>query len=97
MPQSNEVVDLLLFFDEWSRCLGSRYQRDKLYRYGRFDGCGAQWNDLKIAGRAKLERDPEKAEAMLRQTHYRRHLGSDQGASPTAGAIWELKEKPSWD
>ena len=97
MPQPNDVVNIWLFFDEWSRCIGSRYQRDKLYRYGRFDGCGAQWKDLKIAGRAKLQNNKEDAERMLSETHYKQHLGSDLSKSPTAGVIWELKEKPGWE
>jgi hypothetical protein len=90
-------VDLALYFDEWSRCLGSRYQRDSMYRFGRFQGCGAQWNDLKTAIRAKATRDQKEVQEMMASTYYVKHLGSDPEASPTAGVIWDLKEKPGWD
>ena len=91
----NVVVELGLYWDEWSRCISSRYQRDQLYRVGRLDGCSKQWNDLKIAGRAKVVhyRNPQEAEALLASTYYKKRTT----ISPTAGAIWELKEQPSWD
>jgi Protein of unknown function (DUF3128) len=96
MPQANDVVDMFLFFDEWSRCIGSRYQRDRLYRYGKFEGCSKQWKDVGIAMKAKMCKNREEAEAMVAETHYRRTLGSDPKNSPTAGIIWDLKEKPGW-
>jgi hypothetical protein len=96
MPQSNDVVDMFLFFDEWSRCIGSRYQKDQLYRYGRFTGCSNQWKDFRIAMRAKVAKTPEEAEALVQTTYYRNNLGSDLSKSPTAGVIWDLKEKPGW-
>lgn len=97
MPQSNDAVNMFLFFDEWSRCIGSRYQRDRLYRFGKFEGCKNQWKDLRIAMKAKMCKTREEAETLLQTTHYRQHLGSDLSKSPTAGVIWELKEKPGWE
>jgi hypothetical protein len=47
--------------------------------------------------RAKLCRTREEAEALLETTYYRQNLGSDLTKSPTAGVIWELKEKPGWE
>jgi hypothetical protein len=97
MPQPNDVVSLWLFMDEWTRCVGSGYQRDRLYRFGEFDRCTAQLNDMKNALKAKMMQDPEEARQLLDTTHYKQNLGSDPSKSPTAGVIWELKEKPSWD
>eukprot|EP00956_Cyclotella_meneghiniana_P002238 scaffold2530_cov87-Cyclotella_meneghiniana.AAC.4 len=94
MVQPNDVVNVVTFIDEWTRCIGSGYQRDALYR---FDACSAQWNDIKLAFKAKSASDPEEAVKILEQTHYKQHLGSDLKHSPTAGYIWELKEKPGWD
>ena len=88
-------IPLTLYWDEWSRCIGSRYQRDHLYRVGRLDGCRHQWNDLKTAGKAKFLqfKDPQECKKMMDSTYYRKR----QTISPTAGAIWELKETPGWD
>jgi hypothetical protein len=90
-----EFVVLSVYWDEWSRCIGSRYQRDHLYRLGRLDPCSKQWNDFKIASRAKVVqwKDPAAAEVLLDATYYRKRTT----ISPTAGAIWELKERPGWD
>ena len=38
------------------------------------DACTAQWNDLKLAFRAKLNSDPEEARKMIAMTHYKRNL-----------------------
>lgn len=83
------------YWEEWSRCVGSKYQKDQLYRYGRFDTCSRQWKDLKTAGRAKLlqNRDPETARELIASTYFQKRTT----ISPTAGAIWELKETPGWD
>jgi hypothetical protein len=97
MPQSNDVVDLSVFVDEWSRCVSSRYQRDSLYRFGRFDSCTPQWSDLKLAFKAKTLSNPDEAQKIVATTHYQKNLGSDPAASPTAGVIWELKSPPGWD
>ena len=97
MPQSNEVVNLWLYFDEWSRCISSRYQKDSLYRFGRFDSCSGQYSDLKIAVKAKMMSDEAEASRLESTTRYRKNLGSANDASPTAGAIWELKDPPGWD
>ena len=97
MVQPNEIVNVIHFFDEWTRCIGSGYQKDSLYRYGKFDSCTAQWNDIKISMKAKMASDPEEAQRLLAQTHYRKNLGSDLTQSPTAGFIWDLKEKPCWE
>lgn len=97
MPQPNNVVSLWLYVDEWTRCVGSGYQRDRLYRFGEFDKCTAQWNDIKIALKAKMMQNADEAKELLETTHYKQNLGSDPTKSPTAGVIWELKEKPGWD
>ena len=47
--------------------------------------------------KAKSTADPDEARRMLAETHYKKHLGGDLSVSPTAGAIWELKERPCWD
>lgn len=121
--------------DEWSRCVGSGYQKDSLYRFGKFgkaqrsawgchchfteshkwwhscanhlqhlrpnseqlDSCSEQWNDLKIALKAKTTVDQQEATRLLATTHYKKNLGSDPASSPTAGYIWDLKDKPCWD
>ena len=97
MPQSNEVVNLWTFFDEWTRCASSGYQRDSLYRFGTFDNCSPQYQDLKVAIRAKMMNDTDQATSLVKSTFYKRHLGSDLANSPTAGFIWDLKDKPGWD
>ena len=98
MPQSNEVVNLWMYFDEWSRCISSGYQKDHLYRFGKFDACSPQYADLKIAVSAKMKSDEEEARRLEATTHYRRvRLGSSKETSPTAGVIWELKEPTGWD
>jgi hypothetical protein len=83
------------YWEEWSRCVGSKYQKDQLYRYGRFDTCSRQWKDLKMAGRAKLlqNRDPETARQLIAATYFQKRTT----ISPTAGAIWDLKDTPGWD
>jgi len=88
------MPNLGLFWDEWTRCISSRYQRDQLYRLGRLDGCSRPWKDLKIAGQAKVVHlsDPEHAQRLLQSTYYVKRTT----ISPTAGAIWELKETPGW-
>ncbi len=95
--ESHPIADfpLSLYWDEWSRCIGSRYQRDHLYRVGRFDSCSRQWQDLKTAGRAKFlqYKDPEECKKIMDATFYKKRTT----VSPTAGAVWELKEKPGWD
>ena len=55
--QPKEVVDVTLFLSEWSHCLTAKYQRDRLYRFGKFDDCGSQWQDFKKAFRAKVTKD----------------------------------------
>lgn len=97
MPQNNDVVNLWTYFDEWTRCCSSSYQRDSLYRFGTFDSCGPQYEDLRTAIRAKMTKDEDEARGMIEGTFYRQNLGSDLKNSPTAGAIWELKETPGWD
>ena len=61
------------------------------------DACAAQWNDLKIAMKAKTTADPDEAKRLLETTNYKQNLGSDLKVSPTAGVIWDLKDKPCWD
>lgn len=96
MVQPKEVVDLSLYWDEWSRCVNSRYQRDQYYRFGKFDTCSKQWHDFKVACRAKVtkaEVEEEKAKELLATTFYHKKTN----VSPTVGVIWELKETPGWD
>ena len=90
--QPKEVVHFSHFVSEWSRCLTGKYQRDRLYRFGKFDDCGNQWRDVRIAMRAKMSRDEAEARALVESTfdHKRRTV------SPTAGVIWEIKEHPGW-
>uniref|UniRef100_A0A7S2LN39 Uncharacterized protein n=1 Tax=Leptocylindrus danicus TaxID=163516 RepID=A0A7S2LN39_9STRA len=97
MPQPNSKVNVWKYLEEWNRCISSTYQRDQLYRLGNFDTCSRQWEDVKIAFRAKASSDPKEAQLMLEETYYRKNLGSDTKNSPTAGYIWELKEHPGWD
>lgn len=61
------------------------------------DACSAQWNDLKIAMKAKSMSDTKEAQRLIAETHYKKNLGSDLTNSPTAGVIWDLKETPGWD
>jgi hypothetical protein len=91
--QSKEVVNVSHFVTEWSKCLTGRYQRDRLYRFGKFDDCGRQWRDVRTALSAKLTKDEAKAKEMIEGTFYRKSTT----VSPTAGVIWELKENPGWD
>lgn len=97
MPQSNKIVNLWTYFDEWTRCCSTSYQKDSLYRFGKFDSCTPQFQDLKIAIRAKLLKDEQEAKELIAQTFYKRNLGSDPKNSTTAGVIWELKDVPGWD
>lgn len=90
--QPKEVVNLTLFASEWSRCLTATYQRDQLYRHGKFDDCNRQWTDVKTALRAKFTDDESQAVKLIESTYFYKRTTE----SPTAGVIWELKEKPSW-
>jgi Protein of unknown function (DUF3128) len=90
--QPKEVVSVGVFWSEWSRCLTAKYQRDQLYRLGKFDDCGRQWNDFKTSVRAKFTKDEAGARKILEGTYYHEW----NTVSPTAGVIWELKETPSW-
>mmetsp|Transcript_13221 Transcript_13221/g.15144 ORF Transcript_13221/g.15144 Transcript_13221/m.15144 type:complete len:101 (+) Transcript_13221:93-395(+) len=97
MAEEDDDISVSNSFDAWARCMSSRYQRDRLYRYGNFEPCSAQWKDIGIVMKAKWARTKEEKEDLLNQTFYRKNLGGDQSKSPTAGVIWELKEKPSWE
>jgi Protein of unknown function (DUF3128) len=91
LPQS--VVDAGLYFSEWSSCLTGKYQRDQLYRFGKFDDCHRQWQDLTQIVSAKFMNDEDEARRIVQQTyHYQR-----TNISPTIGIIWEAKETPGWD
>ena len=91
--QPKEVVDFSLFLGEWSRCLTAKYQRDQLYRFGKFDDCGRQWQDVRNAFRAKVSSDETYAKSLIEQTYYQKRTT----LSPTLGVIWEAKDEPSWD
>jgi hypothetical protein len=47
--------------------------------------------------KAKTTSNEDEAKQILAQTYYAQNLGSDLTQSPTAGIIWDLKDKPSWD
>lgn len=90
---SSEVVDLALYFNEWSKCVTVRHQRDTLYRLGQLDDCSNQWKDFKIAIDAKIyTKDENEALKKLESTYYHK----SQNISPTIGVIWQLKDKPGW-
>ena len=89
-----EVVNVSFYWDEWTRCVNSGYQRDQYYRFGKFDNCSRQWNDFKIATRAKFRTETEdEAKKMLETTYFHKK----NNVSPTVGVIWDLKDPPSWD
>lgn len=88
-----DIANLTLFLSEWSRCLTAKYQRDRLYRFGKFDDCGSQWQDFKKALRAKVTRNEAEARNLIEQTSYYNRIS----VSPTVGVIWEAKEQPGWD
>lgn len=90
--QPKEVVHFNEFLAEWSRCLTGQYQRDRLYRFGKLDDCGLQWQDLITAFKAKWSKDKDEALRLLDTTHHHRSQ-----VSSTAGVIWELKETPGWE
>jgi Protein of unknown function (DUF3128) len=89
-PQS--VVDVGLFIAEWSKCLTAKYQRDQVYRFGKFDDCSRQWNDLKLAAYAKFYNDETAARSAMEATYHHKR----STISPTVGVIWDLKETPGW-
>mmetsp|Transcript_30731 Transcript_30731/g.45487 ORF Transcript_30731/g.45487 Transcript_30731/m.45487 type:complete len:104 (-) Transcript_30731:132-443(-) len=97
MVQPNDIVPVFKYLEEWNRCISSRYQRDSLYRHGRFDSCSHQFSDLKIVLSAKIKSNEAEALDMIANTYYKKNLGSDPANSPTAGFIWKLKNKPGWD
>ena len=47
--------------------------------------------------RHESQDDSECRQGILAKTYYAQNLGSDITQSPTAGVIWDLKDKPSWD
>lgn len=90
-PQS--VVDVGLYFSEWSKCLTGKYQRDQLYRFGKFDDCTRQWNDVIQIVHAKFVTEEREAIRIVQQSyHYQR-----MNISPTIGIIWDAKDTPGWD
>ena len=93
MSQPSEIVDVSMFWKEWTSCVSSRHQRDQYYRFGQFDNCSKQWQDFKTASRAKMCKTENEARKLLSTTYYHQRTQ----ISPTAGVIWELKETPGWD
>jgi len=92
--EQDGTIRVKKYFDEWSRCLTATYQRDQLYRMGKFDDCTRQWNDVKLAFRAKfLVKRPDEARQLLETTYYHQRTT----VSPTADVIWRIKQKPGWD
>jgi hypothetical protein len=70
---TNFIV-MTTYWDKWSRCIGSRYQRDHMYQVGRLDTCSKQWKDFKIAARAKVIqwKEPARAKEMIQNTYYKK-------------------------
>ena len=93
MVQPKESVNLGEFWEEWSRCITFKHQRDQLYRMGKFDDCSKQWRDYTAAMTAKFTNDADKAKAIIERTN----LYKSKGVSTTLGVIWEAKDPPSWD
>jgi len=92
--QPKDVVKVGDYVTEWSRCLTGRYQRDRLYRFGKFDDCGRQWRDMMTAMWIKFAaKDVEEAQQLVKETYFHRRTTE----STTVGVIWDLKEKPGWD
>jgi Protein of unknown function (DUF3128) len=93
--QPKEVVDVFgVYASEWSKCLTAKYQRDQMYRIGKFDDCSRQWKDVLRAMKAKFMTDTDEATQYLqKETYY--YKSTTQ--SPTVGIIWDLKENPGWD
>lgn len=93
--EEDVAIKLGLYYDEWARCIGSGFQSDSMYRHGKLDGCGKQWKDLKLAAEARLIqwRNPLKAKELIDSTYYKKRTT----ISPTAGAIWDLKDKSGWN
>jgi Protein of unknown function (DUF3128) len=90
---SNDVVDCNAFIFEWSKCLTGKYQRDQMYRLGKFDDCGNQWQDVRTSFYIKLfVSNDDDAKKLLQNTYYYKSTT----ISPTIGVIWEAKEKPGW-
>lgn len=90
---SNPIeVNFAILLNEWSGCVTAGYQADRYYRWGKFEDCGPKWEDLKVAMRATMVTDQEKARRMLESTRYFRSK-----VSPTIGVIWEAKDPPGWD
>lgn len=93
MVQPKQVVDIMTFVDEWSRCISTINQMGVYYRQGSFDDCSKEWQDVKTAVHAKLQGDADIARKILTETSYSKRSTE----SPTVGIIWKLKEKPGWD
>ncbi|KAL7557698.1 hypothetical protein ACA910_018494 [Epithemia clementina (nom. ined.)] len=91
--QPKEVVNLNKFWNEWLRCQSFRYQRDQVYRFGRFESCSNRWDDLWKAARAKVSTDTKYAKEIMDTTYYRR----THKKSSTMGVIWDAKNPPSWE
>jgi hypothetical protein len=87
------VINLGEFWQEWSRCITFKHQRDQLYRFGKFDDCGNQWRDYMAVWRVKFTNDTTKAQQVVQSTTLYRN----KGTSTTLGVIWESKHPPSWD
>jgi len=81
----------ILLTSDATNILLSHYLRTNI------ESCTEQWKDLKLAMKAKTTSDPDEAQRILSQTYYKKNLGSDLKQSPTAGVIWDLKERPGWD
>jgi Protein of unknown function (DUF3128) len=91
--QPKEVVDFGSFLTEWSKCLTVKHQRDQVYRFGTFDDCGRQWQDVVNAAYAKLSNDEMTAQTIMAKTFYQQRTT----ASTTIGVIWDEKATPGWD
>lgn len=91
--KSDFAVNLGEFWEEWSRCITFKHQRDQLYRMGKFDDCSKQWRDYMNVFAVKFTNDAERAREVVESTD----LYKSKGVSSTIGVIWEAKDTPSWD
>jgi hypothetical protein len=88
------IMNLGEFWQEWSRCITFQHQRDHLYRLGTFDDCSVQWNDYTAVLAVKFTNDVQKAKHVIQSTTL---YQNKKAISPTVGVIWEAKDTPSWD
>jgi hypothetical protein len=86
-------VSMGTMITEWSRCLSGRHQLDHLYRFGKFDECSRQAQDVRTGIRATFfMRDKQVAQDLWKSTYWYQQTH----VSPTVGVIWPKKDPPGW-